>query len=338
MDKPFVLITDNELIMKDSGFPGLLEDLAEVRFAPEEAWSDDEELSKYMKDVAVLLVGGAPITLKVMEGSNKLRAVARMGAGYDSVDVKTATEKAVMVINTPRTSVEGMVEHVLGTMIYLSRAFFWADKMVRAGKFREAQNALHGSHSRIQGKTLGIVGLGAVGSKLAERAHGFLMKILGYDPYVTRESAQEIGVQPVELETLIRESDFISLHTALTEETRYLIGEAELKLMKKTAYLINNSRGGIIEEKALYKALSEGWIAGASLDVFDREPPAPDNPLLHLDNVIVTPHIAGADRERAEGIAKLTAANIRRILKGELPLIDCLVNVAVLGALGRKNS
>ena len=333
MNKPIVLITDNKSIMQRSGFPGLLGEELEVRFAPKEAWLDDSELTKHMNGVDALIVGGAHITRKVMEGSEKLKVIARLGAGYDTVDVKAATEQGVMVINTPRTSVEGMAEHVLGTMICLSRSVFWADRRVREGKFKETQADLYSRDRHILGMTLGIIGLGAVGSRLAERAHGFQMRILGYDPYVTKEHLDEMGVKPVDLETLMRESDFISIHSALTDETRHLIGENELKRLKKTAYVINNSRGAVIDERALYRALSEGRIAGASLDVFDPSPPLPENPLFKLDNVILTPHIAGSNKERAEGMAGLTAENLKRILEGQMPRLDCLVNVEVLSGL-----
>ncbi len=334
MKRPIILITDGKdteaEIMK---VPELLKDVGEIRYAPKECRYSDDALSENVKGVEALIVAYSPITKRVIDKANTLKVVARLGAGYDNVDVKAATEKGIFVVYAPRTSVEGMAEYIIGMMIALSRRFFWADRMVRKGKWSEAGIKMFGKDSQILGKTLGIIGFGAVGSRLAERAKAFNMRIVSYDPYVSQEYMEEHGVEKVNLDTLISMADFISLNTALTEETRHLINEERLRKMKKTAFIINTSRGGVIDEKALYKALKEEWIAGAALDVTDPEPPKDDNPLFTLDNVIFTPHIAGANKERVEAIGKSIAEDVKRILTGKLPRLDHLVNVDVLTKL-----
>ncbi len=169
------------------------------------------------------------------------------------------------------------------------------------------------------GKTVGIIGLGNIGRKVAEKISGFKVKLFAYDPYVDKKIAQQINVELVDLETLLKESDIVTIHAALTRETKHMIGENELKLMKKTAFIINTARGAIIDEKALIKALKEGWIAGAALDVFEEEPPNPDNPLLKMDNVLVTPHFASCTFEAYQREAIMAAEEVLRVLKGEPP-------------------
>jgi len=330
MRRPVVLITDGEGTEADiMKVPELLKDF-EIRYAPKECRYSDQALSENVGDADALIVAYSPITKRVIEKAKNLKVIARLGAGYDNVNLEAATEKGIFVVYSPRTAVEGMAEYIIGMMIALSRRFLWADKMVKRGRWEEASLELFGKDEQILGKTLGIIGFGAVGSRLAERASAFHMKIVSYDPYVSKEFMEEYGVEKVDLDYLISNSDFISLNTALTEETRKLINEDRLKRMKKTAYIINTSRGAVIDEAALYKALKEGWIAGAALDVTDPEPPKKDNPLFELDNVIFTPHIAGANKERIEAIGKNIAEDVRRVLNGKLPRLGYLVNVDVL--------
>jgi D-3-phosphoglycerate dehydrogenase len=185
--------------------------------------------------------------------------------------------------------------------------------------------------SRLKDKTVGIIGFGRIGRKVAQRLKGFEVKILSYDPYVPEEIFREYGVEKVDFETLIKESDIITVHTPLTDETRHMIGEKELRSMKREAILINVSRGGIIDEKALYKALKERWISGAGLDVLEVEPPSKDNPLLRLDNVIITPHMAWYSNKSLDEIRRKAAEEVARALSGQIPMN--LVNRDVLKKL-----
>ncbi|RLG09467.1 MAG: D-glycerate dehydrogenase, partial [Thaumarchaeota archaeon] len=172
----------------------------------------------------------------------------------------------------------------------------------------------------LENKVLGIVGFGKVGREVAKRAKALQMRILAYDPYVSPNLMKSLGVEPTTLERLLEESDVVTLHVRLTDETRHMIGERELKRMKPTAILVNTSRGEIVDEKALIKALNEGWIAGAALDVFEKEPLPPDHPFLKMDNVTITPHIAGASKEVVKRSVIMIAEDVKRLLKGEKPL------------------
>jgi phosphoglycerate dehydrogenase-like enzyme len=202
---------------------------------------------------------------------------------------------------------------------------------LRQGKWRE--KGLLGYE--LLGKTVGIIGMGNVGRKVAEKISEFNVKLLAYDPYIDPKVAEKINVKLVDLDTLLKESDVVTIHATLTEETKHLIGEKELRSMKKTAFIINTARGAIIDEKALIKALKEGWIAGAALDVFEQEPPSPDNPLLKMDNVLVTPHFASCTYEAYQREAFMAAEEVLRILKGESPKF--IANPEVLNQTNRKN-
>ncbi|MEM2555043.1 MAG: D-glycerate dehydrogenase, partial [Nitrososphaerota archaeon] len=207
----------------------------------------------------------------------------------------------------------------------LARKILLANKNVKNGKWdwKELQPIY-----RFNGSTLGIIGLGRIGSAIARRAKGFNMRILYYDTIRREDLEKELGIEYKDLDSLLKESDFITLHVPLTNETRHLINEEKLKLMKKNAIIINTSRGPVIDEKALYKALKEKWIAGAGLDVFEKEPTPKNNPLLKLPNVVVAPHIASASYETRSRMAELVAENLIAFHKGEKP--PTLVNKEVL--------
>jgi len=210
----------------------------------------------------------------------------------------------------------------------IARRVVEADKFVRSGKWTIPWSLTMFLGSDVYGKTLGIVGLGRIGSAVARRAKGFNMRVIYYDVYRNKELEEKLGVEYRDFKDLLKEADFISIHVPLTPSTRHLFNEEALKTMKKTAYLINTSRGPVVDEKALYKALTEGWIKGAALDVHEKEPTPPDNPLLKLDNIVVAPHIASASTETRVKMAVMAAENLVSVLQGKVP--PNLVNKEVL--------
>jgi len=201
----------------------------------------------------------------------------------------------------------------------LARRVVEADKYVRTGQWKVGWHPDMMTGRDIYNATIGVVGAGRIGYAVAKRATGFSMKILFYDVVPRPEIEKDFGAKKVDLDTLLKESDFVSIHVPLMKETQHLINEQKLKLMKKTAYLINNSRGPVVDEKALYKALKEGWIAGAGLDVFEQEPTPVDNPLLKLDNVAVAPHISSASIETRSKMGEMVAENLVAFFEGKKP-------------------
>lgn len=260
-----------------------------------------------------------PIDAEVMDAAPKLRVISNYAVGYDNIDVSAATARGIIVANTPGVLTDTTADMAFALLMAVARRVVEADRFVRAGRWKTwGPRLLLGRD--VHGATLGIVGMGRVGAAVARRARGFAMRILYYD-VVRRESLEsELGVEWVDLETLLRESDFVTIHTALTDETRHLISTRELGLMKPTAILINTARGPIVDQKALYEALRNGVIAGAGLDVTDPEPIAPDDPLLTLDNVVITPHIASASIATRTQMAIMAADNLLAGLRGERPL------------------
>lgn len=294
----------------------ILRGLCEVRFA---TGVSEETLMREGRDVDALVIRAAGrITAKIMDGAPGLRVVARHGAGYDNIDVEAATERGIVVVYSPGTHSATVADHTLGLMIAVAKRIPQAHDALRLEGRWQVRKEYIGTD--VTGKTLGIVGLGRIGREVAKRARGFDMKVLCYDPYVEKKRAGEVGAEPVDLETLLRESDFVTLHVPITRETCGLIGERQLSLMKPGAYLINTCRGAVVDEKALVKALTSGRLAGAALDVFDKEPPDPANPLFKLDNVVVTPHMAAHTREALQRMAVSVAEDVVRVLRGERPI------------------
>ncbi len=287
----------------------------------------EDDVIRCCSDADGLLNQYAPITRRVIEGLQKAKIIVRYGVGVDNVDVDAATEKGIFVANVIY-DVTDVADHALSLILSLVRKIVWADRNVKENKWDwKAVQPI----SRLKDKTVGIIGFGRIGRKVAQRLRGFEVKIVAYDPYAPRETFREYGVEKVDFEALIKESDIITIHTPLTNETRHMIGEKELKSMKREAIIVNVSRGGIIDEKALCKALKERWIAGAGLDVLEEEPPAKDNPLLRLDNVIITPHMAWYSNRSLDEIRRKAAEEVARALSGQIPVN--LVNKDVLKKL-----
>ena len=255
---------------------------------------------------------------EVFDSAPKLKIVSQLAVGYDNIDVEEATKRGIYVTNTPGVLTETTADFAWTLLMAVARRVVEADKYIRSGKWKVGWHPSMFLGRDVYGATIGIVGAGRIGSAVAKRAKGFNMRILFYD-VVPRPELEKMGAKKVELETLLREADFVSVHVPLLKSTYHLINEERLKLMKKTAYLINNSRGPVVDEKALYKALKEGWIAGAGLDVFEQEPTPVDNPLLTLDNVVVAPHISSASYETRSRMAEMVAENLVAFFEGRKP-------------------
>jgi len=275
----------------------------------------ESELIEDVKDAEIVITGSRLITRNVISAGRKLKGVIAYGVGFDHIDVAAATEKGVYVVNTPGVNAVTVAEFAFGLMLSLGRKIPQLNASVKTGKWVRWE--LIGKE--LWGKTLGLVGLGRVGTYLATIGKGFAMKLLVYDPYVTKERVIEIGGEPVTLETVLCQSDFVVVCCLLTDETKGLIGEKAIDMMKPTAYLVNVARGPIVDERALIRALQEKRITGAGLDVFEKEPPATDNPLLKFENVVASSHMAGLSVESTERIQLVAAEEAARILRGEEP-------------------
>jgi glyoxylate reductase len=266
-------------------------------------------------------------------GKGTLKIVANVAVGYDNVDVPAATRAGIIVSNTPGVLTETTADFAFALMMAAARRIPEAEGFLRAGKYH-GWGIMMMLGQDIYGATLGLAGFGRIGQAMARRAHGFGMRILYYDPVIDAEQeARELGAQKVDLDILLRESDFISVHTPLTPETRHLIGSDQLTVMKPTAVLINTARGPVIDEAALARALRDGQIAAAGLDVFENEP-AVDPGLLELDNVVMTPHIASASVATRTRMATMAAENVVAAVRGARP--PTIVNPEVLEARSRE--
>jgi len=268
---------------------------------------DERALSARISDYEGLIVRSATrVTRAVIDAAARLEVIGRAGAGVDTIDVAAATERGIVVMNTPGGNTTAVAEHTLALLLALARRVPLADATLKAGRWEKSR--LQGVE--LFGKALGILGLGRIGGEVARRALGFRMQVLAYDPYLTREAAERLGVESVELDDLLARSDFITIHAPLTGDTRHLIGAAELARTKPGVRLVNCARGGIIDETALAEALATGHVAGAAVDVFEQEPPPPDHPLLRFEQVVVTPHLGAATDEAQAAVALAIADQV----------------------------
>ena len=291
-----------------------------------------EVIIEEAKDVdALVTLLTDKIDKEVLDVAKNLKIIAQYAVGYDNIDIEECTRRGIYVTNTPEVLTETTADFTWALILAVARRVVEADKFVRSGKWEKSRTGWHPKMllgTDIHGKTLGIIGLGRIGTAVARRAKGFNMKIIYYSRSRKENIEKELGLKYVDLNTLLREADFVSIHVPLTEETYHMIGERELKLMKNTAFLINTSRGKVIDEKALYKALKEKWIAGAALDVFEEEPTPANNPLLELENIVVAPHIASATHETRSRMSEMVAQNLIAYFEGKIP--PNLVNPEVL--------
>ncbi len=270
------------------------------------------------------------IDAEVYNAAPKLKIVAQMAVGFDNIDLAEATKRGIYVTNTPGVLTDTTADFAWALLMATARRVAEADKYVRTGQWKVGWHPMMLQGRDLYGATLGIVGLGRIGCAIAKRAKGFDMKVLYNDVVRRPDFEKEYGIQFVDVEYLFKNSDFITINVPLMKETYHLVDEKKLGMMKKTAYIINNARGPVVDEKALYKALKEGWIAGAGLDVFEQEPTPIDNPLLKLDNIVVAPHISSASYETRSKMAEMVADNLVTFFEGKTP--PNLVNSEVLKA------
>jgi D-3-phosphoglycerate dehydrogenase len=269
-----------------------------------------DELCRTIGDFHALIIrSGTKVTAQVLEHAKQLRVIGRAGIGVDNVDVAAATKRGIVVMNTPGGSNVTTAEHAIAMLMALTRNIPQAAAAVRAGKW--PRNLLG---SEVCNKTLGVIGLGNIGTIVAERALGLRMKVIAYDPFVTAETAARIGVELVSLDQMYPRADFITIHTPLTSETRGLVGRDALAKMKRGVRIVNCARGGIIDEAALADAIQSGHVAGAALDVLEKEPPPPDHPLVKMEQVICTPHLGAQTGEAQVNVAIAIAQQVAEFL------------------------
>ncbi len=268
------------------------------------------------------------IDADVFNAAPKLKIVSQLAVGFDNIDVPEATKRGIYVTNTPEVLTDTTADFAWALLMAVARRVVEADRYVRTGQWRVGWHPNMLSGRDVYGATIGIVGAGRIGYAVARRAKGFNMNIIFYDVVPRPEIEKDCDAKKVDLDTLLKESDFVSIHVPLMKETHHLINAEKLRLMKKTAYLINNSRGPVVDEKALYESLRTGWIAGAGLDVFEQEPIPIDDPLLKLDNVVVAPHISSASLETRSKMSEMVAENLVAFFEGKRP--PNLVNPDVL--------
>ncbi len=266
-----------------------------------------EELKKIIGDFdAVIIRSGTKLTKDLIEAADKLRVIGRAGVGVDNVDVEAATKRGIVVMNTPEGNTVSTAEHTFSMLMALARNIPQAAASLKGGEWK--RNDFLGTE--LNGKVLGVIGFGRIGREVAKRAQAFGMTVNVFDPFISPEAVKQFGAEFKPLKDLLKGVDFITVHTPLTPETKYILNEETLKLCKKGVRIVNCARGGIVEEKALAAAIQAGHVAGAALDVFEKEPPAADNPLLKLKQVIVTPHLGAATQEAQENVAVEVAKQI----------------------------
>jgi D-3-phosphoglycerate dehydrogenase len=279
--------------------------------------------------LGIKITPGYVFSARVIENLNKCRLIALTGIGYDNVDMAAATERGICVANNPYYCLEEVSDHAMALILVCARKLYKLLPDIRIGKWStqgDYLSALKPLH-RLSGQTLGLIGFGNIARALVPKAKAFGLRIIAYSPHVPRILFETFKVEPVELDRLLEQSDFVSMHTALTPETRHMMGLEQFKRMKRTACFINTARGELVDEKALYVALSEGLIAGAGLDVLELEPPDRDNPLLKLGNVLITGHFAYYSEESREELFRWPWEEAGRVLRGEWP--QGLINAEV---------
>ncbi|SDD23475.1 D-3-phosphoglycerate dehydrogenase [Terribacillus halophilus] len=269
----------------------------------------EEDFIKEAKDAQAAIVAFNSINEHVLSQLPGLKIVCKHGVGIDNIDVKAAARNNVIITNVPNANKHAVADYAFALILSLARDIPRANQLTKNGEWPRVFG------SDVYGKSLGILGTGQIGREVAKRAKGFSMEVLAYDPFPDEQFASAYDVKYVDLQELLQSSDYVTMHLPLLPETKHLIAEKELKLMKESAFLINASRGGVVSEQALYQALSNGWIKGAALDVFEEEPLV-SHPLFELDNVLALPHIAGYTPGAVNKLSVICAENVIAVLKG----------------------
>lgn len=280
----------------------------------------EDEVRERVKGIDAYIAGLDEITAKVIEAVDKLKVISRYGAGVDNIDIEAATKKKIVVTNTPDANTEAVADLTFGLILAVTRHIPQADRSTKRGEWRKFFGR------GVSGKTLGIMGMGRIGKAVTRRSKGFRMKVIYWDCRRETNIEKEAQAEYVDPKTLLQKSDFVSLHLTLTKETRGLIGKAELKLMKSTAFLINTARGPIVDEDALYECLRDKVIAGAAVDVYSNQPPK-DSSLLSLDNIITTPHMGAYTYESIMNMGMMSVKNVIDVLNKRRP--EYIVNPEV---------
>jgi D-3-phosphoglycerate dehydrogenase len=305
-----------KVLLADNIHPAAVALLKEKVEVIEAIGVSEDKLIESISDVEAVLLRSKPkLTRKVLEKTKKLKVIGRAGVGVDNIDVDFATKKGIIVVNAPEASTTTVAEHTFGMILGLARKIPQAVANVKGGGWDKKKFM----GTELRGKTLGVIGIGRIGSRVAEIGKAFEMKVLAYDPYISEEVAKKKGVELVEFEELLKNSDFVTLHIPKTDKNIGLIGTGELGIMKPTAYLVSCARGGIVDEEALNTALRKKIIAGAALDVFEKEPPH-DSPLLGLDDIITTPHLGASTKEAQENASVTAAKDVLAVLENRTPI------------------
>src|SRR5215813_1457862 len=322
-------VTETKILVADEVSESGLQPLRDAGFAVEKktGLSPDELRREIAQSDGLIVRSETKVNAGLLEAAPKLRVIGRAGVGVDNIDVPAATARGIVLMNAPDGNTITTAEHTIALLVALARNVPQANSSVKAARWERKKFI----GAELQGKTLGIVGLGRIGRAVAARARAFGMKIVGHDPFIATEQARELEIETASLDEVFSRADFLTVHTPLTNETRAIIGREAFARMKTGARVINCARGGLIDEAALHEAIKSGKVAGAALDVFEQEPPPPDHPLLALDEVIVTPHLCASTTEAQEGVAFTVAEQMRDFL-----LTGALRGAVNVPALGMK--
>lgn len=307
---------DTAKIVNEAGF----------EFLTRQWHNGEDELIELTTDAdAIIMLSYEPFTERVIEQLRRCRVISAVGIGYDNVNLDAATERGICVCNNPHYCLEEVSDHAMALLLACARKIVRVHNAVKEGAWTAPAatsprcQAMLPPMFKLSGQTLGLVGFGNIARHVVPKAKGFGMRIIAYAPHLQPDVAEQIGVQAVDLSTLLEQSDVVSLHAPLTPQNRHMLGAKEFQLMKPTAYLINTARGGLVDEQALYTALCRGQIAGAGLDCLDPEPPDPSNPLLTEDNVVVTTHMAAYSVESLKELWRVPGQEVVQTLVGGWP-------------------
>ncbi|MEK5165161.1 phosphoglycerate dehydrogenase [Paenibacillus sp. FSL R5-0527] len=303
-----VLVSDP---ISDMGIQQLM-DADDIAVEKKTGLSEDELVEIIAEYDGLLVRSQTKVTEKIMAAASRLKVIGRAGVGVDNIDLEAATKRGIIVINAPDGNTITTCEHAFAMMMALARHIPQAYAKTISGQWDRKFLGVE-----LRNKTLGVLGMGRIGSEVAKRAKAFGMEILGYDPFLTEDRAEKLGVKLATVDDIVRNADFITVHTPLTPETKHMIARPQFEVMKKGMRIINCARGGIVDEQALVEAIDQGIVAGAAFDVFEKEPPEADHPFLHHPKIIVTPHLGASTVEAQENVAIDVSEQVLHILRSE---------------------